>query len=245
MSSTSETGHAKNLANFHSLIQFAKGYGANYNPSKNALKIPQLEALLADAKASINNVSAQYGAYNTAINSRQIAFANLKPLATRIINALASTDASELVVKDAKTANRKIQGQRANTTTTPPPSTPDAPPPNTISVSQQSYTNQVQHFANLIIVLENETNYTPNETELSILTLRALKDHLDNLNDQVAISFTDISNARLARNTTLYRNENSIYHIATELKQYIKALFGANSLEYEQIKSIAFKPIKS
>lgn len=37
-----ETGHAKNVANFQDLISFCEGYGATYNPSKEALKIPQL-----------------------------------------------------------------------------------------------------------------------------------------------------------------------------------------------------------
>ena len=44
MSSTSETGHAKNIANFQDLISFCQGYGATYNPTKESLKIPQLQA---------------------------------------------------------------------------------------------------------------------------------------------------------------------------------------------------------
>ena len=36
MPSTSETGHAKNVANFEDLISFCNGYGATYNPSKDA-----------------------------------------------------------------------------------------------------------------------------------------------------------------------------------------------------------------
>jgi len=244
MSSTSETGHAKNVANFQSLLEFLKSYGSNYNPSKNALKIPQLEAILADAQTAIDRVTAQYAAYNNTINSRQIAFANLKPLVTRIINALDSTDASELVVKDAKTANRKLQGKRANNPTTDAPIPNNAPVPNTISVSQQSYTNKVQHLAAIIAILVNEPNYTPNETELQIAQLQALQSNLTLLNNQVATSFTAISNARLARNTLLYNHENSICSIAAEVKQYIKALFGANSPEFEQIKGIALRPIK-
>ena len=31
MASTSETGHAKNVANFQDLIEFVTGYGATYN----------------------------------------------------------------------------------------------------------------------------------------------------------------------------------------------------------------------
>jgi hypothetical protein len=41
MASTSETGHAKNVANLQDLISFVIGYGATYNPTKNTLKLPQ------------------------------------------------------------------------------------------------------------------------------------------------------------------------------------------------------------
>lgn len=34
MASTSETGHAKNVANFSTLISFCTAYGTKYNPSK-------------------------------------------------------------------------------------------------------------------------------------------------------------------------------------------------------------------
>ena len=40
MASTSEVGHAKNVANFQDLIEFVTGYGATYNPSKSSLKLP-------------------------------------------------------------------------------------------------------------------------------------------------------------------------------------------------------------
>ena len=39
MASTTETGHAKNVANFEDLISFCTGYGASYNPSKAAIAI--------------------------------------------------------------------------------------------------------------------------------------------------------------------------------------------------------------
>ena len=52
MASTSEVGHAKNVANFQDLIEFVTAYGATYNPSKNSLKLPQLIALKASADAT-------------------------------------------------------------------------------------------------------------------------------------------------------------------------------------------------
>ncbi len=39
MASTSETGHAINVANFEDLISYCIGYGGSYNPVKLALQI--------------------------------------------------------------------------------------------------------------------------------------------------------------------------------------------------------------
>ena len=243
MASTSETGHAKNIANFQNLIAFVKAYGATYNPSKEALKVPQLEALLADAQAKLDNVINQYATYNTKVNARLSAFSGLKALSTRLINALQTTDATDELVNDAKAFNRKLQGQRSTPASTTPQD-PNTPAPNTISTSQQSYTQQLQHFAGLIAVLKTEPTYTPNEVDLQIVTLEAKQTDLATKNDEVATAYVDVSNARLARNATLYTKEESIFEIASEVKKYIKAVFGATSPEFAQVKGIEFKKPK-
>ena len=241
--SVSETGHAKNVANFQNLIAFVQGYGATYNPSKNALKLPQLQALLADAEAKLSDVVAKNTAYNTKVNERLAAFSGLKSLSTRLVNALQTTDASDELIKDAKGYNRKMQGQRVSPSTTTP-TDPNTPAPNTISTSQQSYTQQLQHFTGLIAVLKTELTYTPNEADLQIVTLEAKQTDLATQNDEVATAYVDVSNARLARNATLYTKEESIFEIASEVKKYIKAVFGATSPEFAQVKGIEFKKPK-
>lgn len=243
MATTYETGHAKNIANFQNLIAFVKGYGATYNPSKEALKVPQLEALLADAQAKLNNVINQYATYNTKVNARLSAFSGLKALSTRLINALQTTDATDELVNDAKGFNRKLQGQRSTPASTTPQD-PNAPAPNTISTSQQSYTQQLQHFTGLIAVLKTEPTYTPNEEDLKIVTLEAKQTDLATKNDEVAIAYVDVSNARIARNATLYTKEESIFEIASEVKKYIKSIYSATSAEFAQVKGIEFKKLK-
>ena len=64
MASTIETGHAKNVANFQTLITFVTAYGATYSPSKTALKLPQLNTLATAAQASLGDVVAKNTAYN-------------------------------------------------------------------------------------------------------------------------------------------------------------------------------------
>ena len=244
MASTSETGHAKNVANFQNLIAFVTAYGATYNPSKNALKLPQLIALKADADTKLADVVAKNTAYNNKVNERLNAFSGLKSLSTRLVNALQTTDATDQIIKDAKGYNKKMQGQRATATATTP-TDPNTPAPNTISTSQQSYTQQIQHLAGLISVLESEPSYTPNETDLQIATLVAKQNELTTKNEEVATSYANISNSRIARNTTLYSTEGSIFDVASEVKKYIKSIYGASSPEFAQVKGIEFKKPKS
>lgn len=78
MASTSETGHHKNVSSFESLISFCQGYGTTYNPSKNSLKLPQLQTQLASVKANITSVTNTSVAFNNAVNARKIAFFGLQ-----------------------------------------------------------------------------------------------------------------------------------------------------------------------
>jgi len=243
MASTSETGHAKNVANFQDLISFVTGYGATYNPTKNALKLTQLSALATTSQTSLADVVTKNTAYNNKINERVVAFSNLKPLATRLINALQTTDATPQKVADAKAFNKKMQGVRAKAVETP--TDPNTPAPTTISTSQQSYDSQIQHLAGIISVLQSETSYAPNEADLKIVTLTAKQADLTARNNAVATAYANISNSRIARNTTLYGTDTGLFDIATEVKKYIKSVFGATSPQFAQVKGIEFKKPKS
>ena len=238
MASTSETGHAKNIANFQDLIAFVTGYGVTYNPSKNALKLAQLTTLTTTAQTKLADVVTKNTAYNNTVNDRIIAFDGLKGLSTRLVNALETTDAPTEKVKDAKGFNRKMQGKRAST----PENTtdPNAPAPTTISASQQSYDQLIQHFAGLISVLQSEITYAPNENNLKIVALTAKQSDLNIKNNAVATAYTTISNSRIARNKTLYDENTGLVDTATEVKKYIKSVFGASSPQFAQVKGIEF-----
>lgn len=242
MASTSEVGHAKNVANFQDLIAFVNGYGATYNPSKNSLKPPQLEALYIQASASLDGVVNKNTDYNNVVNERVEAFSVLRPLSTRLVNALDSTDASDEKVNDAKGFNRKIQGQRASKKEEPVD--PNQPAPNTISSSQQSYDQLIQHFEGMTSVLNSEPSYTPNETELQVATLQAKLQTLKDTNAQVSKFHAEISNARMERNKILYNDESGLVDTSGEVKKYVKSVYGATSPEFGQIKGIAFNIIK-
>ena len=102
MASTSETGHAKNVANFQDLISFVTGYGATYNPTKTILKLPNLITLQATGHSDIGTVVIDNTAYNNKVNECFTEFNTVKGLSTRLVNALETKDASPEKIKDAK-----------------------------------------------------------------------------------------------------------------------------------------------
>jgi hypothetical protein len=119
-------------------------YGTDYNPAKNSIKIAAMNILLTTARNTLQTVKTNRNAYENETNAREITFANLKKLSTRVVNALEATDAVKQTIDDAMTINRKIQGNRADNTKpqqATPPADSSTPTPNEviqISVSQQS-----------------------------------------------------------------------------------------------------------
>jgi hypothetical protein len=244
MSPTSETGHAKNLSAFQSLISFCKGYGAAYNPARAALSTKEMDLLLASAQAALSATKSAEMAFGNATNQRGILFKNLKPFATQLVNALAAFGATAETVKDARSINRKIQGRRAVPIPKVPGSGDQLPAGNTISVSQQSYVQQADHFNRLIELLAEQRNYTPNEESLKVPTLRDQLAGLHAANAAVTDTYTNWSNSRGRRGKLFYSSDAGFVPLALDAKKYIRAIFGSSSTEYMQVSGLRLKTLK-
>ena len=72
MASNSETGHAKNVANFGKLVSFCTGYGADYNPSNSGIAIEALTTMQTDSQNAINSVNYSLPAYNNATERSEL-----------------------------------------------------------------------------------------------------------------------------------------------------------------------------
>jgi len=241
MASKTETGHAKNVAHFDKLISYCTGYGAAFNPSKASITLPALNKLHDDAHAALDAANAAKTVYDNATNDRETAFKTLKKLATKVVNALAATDASKLTLDDANATNFKLQGRRSSKKVVAPATKDGTPAESTsISTSQQSYDTLVDNFAKLIQTVSAEPHYKPNESELQVPSLNSTLANLRALNKAVAEATSAWSNARIIRDNVLYTTNTGIYDIAQTVKQYIKSLFGATSRQYKQVSGIRF-----
>ena len=237
MSSTSETGHYRNIANFNQVTQFCIGYGPTYNPSNPDLSTINLTSFHTTVLGLHNAIPVAQQPYIQAVNLRQERFDQLPAYATRIVGALAASSGvtSELVA-DAKTILRKIRGTRAK------PVSPDST--TSISVSQRSYDLLCDHFNELVALVAAVPAYNPNEVDIQITNLNIAKAALLSANQSVATAHVGLSNARLARNTALYIGPSCLIQRAKAIKLYVKSIFGAASPQYKQISGISFREYK-
>jgi hypothetical protein len=243
MTSKSDSGHVKNVANFEDLISFCQGYGATYNPAKEDLKLSQLVAHYEEADTVLNELKLGKTNFDIATNERRPAFADIKPLSTKILNAFTVLVNSDLAIADAKIIINKIQGRSSKKKAKDTMPSEDEVVTKTNSTSQQSYDRQIDHLTSLVQLLEKYPTYSPNEYILSIKGLQEKLTLLKSTNTNHINSYTAYNNAMIARDKILYDTDTGLVKTSKNVKQYIKSIFGATSPEYKQVTRLEFKKI--
>lgn len=245
MTSTRETGHVKNVHQLEDLITYCAGYGSAYQPSKADLTVQALTQLLDNSRAAIAEVNQKQLVYNRAVYDRQIKFEPLKKLSTRLLNALMATEADDRIIEAAKALQKKIYGGRSTSIAAPDPTEEGvvATATKRKSVSQQSYVQLSEHFSKLILLLQSEPSYKPNEVELQVGTLMSLLVEMNALHTMVMNTDTEIKNARIRRNDLMYHAPVCLRHCANDAKRYIKSIFGATSPQYKLVTGLNFKAV--
>jgi hypothetical protein len=249
MPSNSEVGHAKNVANFKTLITVSQGYGIKYNPSVTSLLVANLLVQHTNSDTIMDNVDTSSQAFHTAVGTRKAAFDGLKKLATRLVNAYNACDTTKEKKLNAKTINSKLQGTRAvkikdlKVVKTADPSIipPVLETPKTISASQQSYDQLIEHFSKLIVLLAADPLYNPNELDLKTAALNTKLTALKNANLNIGSTYTTVANIRIARDHALYDTKNGLCDTAQRVKDYVLSVYQAKAPEYKLINKIPFK----
>jgi hypothetical protein len=247
MPSSSETGHAKNVANFQDLISFCTAYGASYNPGKASLKLAELDKKRTNAIEALAAVNSSLPASINAINQREIIFSPLNKLITRVVNAAAASDVSTQLIADVKTTARKLQGKRATAkkpTVVDDPATPADESQKSNSASQMSFDQRIENMDKLIQLLTAQPGYSPNEPELSVAGLTNLLTDMKAANTTAINAYTPVSNARIKRNDELYNPQTGLVAAAAGVKLYVKSVYGASSPQFKQVSKIIFTQFK-
>jgi hypothetical protein len=109
MASTSEVGHAKNLANLQKLIDLASQLGPSYNPTNTKITLASLNTLLTNCTTDYNNWVTKYAFWKTTTNSREMAFKPIGQLCTQILDNVSALNVTN-TVDDISAVVHKIHG---------------------------------------------------------------------------------------------------------------------------------------
>jgi hypothetical protein len=246
MKSTSETGHAKNVAGLKKIIEECLALQKDYQPSNSAITLTALSSTANAAQEAMEAVSNAKPVFDNAIDVRNIEDNNMSVMITRSMSSLISSGASEQSIANAKTIYNKIKGyskkNKNGQPETPPIETKDKTI-TAISISQQSFDMRLAHFGDFIEILKNEPKYQPNEPDLTITALETMYNNLNTLN-KTAIDVSIVyKNAIIARNKILYAPGIGIIDLSKKVKAYLLSVLGATEPVYKRIKAIPFKKL--
>ncbi len=234
--STSEVGHAKNVANFTALIQLLEEMGTLYQPTNPAIAIGSLTSLRDELIASIQILADKTPPFKIAVANRENGFKPLSKLSTRVKNSFNSLGLSKAENDNVLALVKKIRGDQAiskaenleNETT------------ESISNAQLSYTSRATNLQSLASFLNSYPAYLPNEDELKTVKLTNLYGILKDLNNEAANKTFALITARKQRNDLLYDNQGNLLSLVIPIKEYLKSVEGANAY-YKAAVALKFK----
>ena len=261
MKSVSETGHAKNVANFGEMLSFISGLGTAYKPSWLPISEASLQTMFSDSESCLKKFHIAKSEYKKAIGDRELAFEPLSKLFTRIVNAVNACHADPVTRENVRAIVSVLQGRNKNKSKDNLPTATqtddtngntsgselDNTAPKTVnhhSTSHMSMTQRIENFQFLVSQLELISGYSPNEEELKISSLKdqlaTLRQHIKTVNDLDI----KLNNLRIQRNKLLYEEGTGLVSLAVAVKAYIKSAFGNNSEQYKRVSKIRFQFIK-
>ena len=245
MASKSETGHNKNVANFGTAYQILEEMGTLYNPSNQNIILSKLLPIRTELKAVTKGLNDKLPVYKNNVAAREIAIEPLKKLMTRVINNVKSLDISEANKENIINLAIKIRGYK---TTKPPKLDTDAKTTesedDSISTSQMSYDYRIANLDTLIAPLASTTKYAPNDTDLKIVTLKALHASLETASTAVNASSAAIITAKKSRNKILYLNKINVIQLMKEIKSYLLGIGDEAKPYYKAIVKLKFTDLK-
>jgi len=232
--------HVKNVETYSRLVEFCTGYGGNYNPGQQNLKLNAMRAMLENAQSSLQDVSLKRLDYKRVTNEREIAFTDLSRLTSRIVLYLSTSGVPDQTVDDARFYARLIGGRLVRRREPIPSDEADEKPLTTRSLTQRSYVALKDHFTQLVELIKKEPAYQPNEEDLQIASLEARVNELNTATAKVHIARAAWSNAMIYRNRLMYKGLESLVNHGATVKRYVRSVFGNTSAQSAQMAELSF-----
>ena len=159
-----ETGHAKNVANFETIIIILVGLGANYNPSQSLILLSALQDKLTEAKNALAAVDAAEAGKTAAIDEIQAEAENLDKYAVNIKRAVEVEINDAAFTADIQSIVNRYASSSRDTGLPDDPSTPEDESRTTRSTSQRSRDNQIAYLADIAALIRTRAPITNRTT---------------------------------------------------------------------------------
>jgi|GEM_PF-2463609 len=219
-----ENSHARNLANFDSLLARIFHLGNYYNPVRNSIRMDALTVVSHNARMAIANVTHLHEQYTASVNHRERAFETLKKINRRIAEELKSLTG----IRETEMYMLTGCGKGSYDPFT----------------DQHRYDFLLDNFSRIIRQLKVQAHYSPLQKELQIPELEERYASLRDLHQDVKKGHALLCNAMAIRDEVLYRDGNGLVSLASLVKRYIKYHFGWNSLLYKEVAGIYIRKEK-
>jgi hypothetical protein len=239
MASTSETGHAKNVANFEDLIIHLEAVNPPYDPSNPLLQLSSLKSQLPPAQAAVKTISVTAPPYQSAVDAQEILFVPFRKLLTRVLNIFRSSVENPQETESAESLVKLMRGDSKPGKKSAEETTEE--PHNSRSTSRRSYDSLMENFEKFIDLLLANPLYKPNEAEFTIQTLSALLGDMKAKNKAVSVLEGPLRDARKERNLLLYTPRTGIVDVGNAVRTYIKGALKPENPHYKAILAIKFK----
>ncbi len=239
--------NVKNVESYSRLVDICTGYGGKFNPGRQSLQLKAMRALLAEAQSSLQHVSQKRNALSGITNERTKAYADLKQLTGRIMGTLKASQATSETLANARFYTRLITGRLKATSSRLPVSSEESEVQPLIarSITQQSYVAKAHNFMRLAQLVQEVPRYETADAKLQPVALIDKAAEMQSLNEAWSKAKVALSNARIHRNTLLYKGAGSLLSNASAVKSYVRVEFGYRSPQAAQLSELSFtKPGK-
>lgn len=184
--------------------------------------------------------------YTPAVNARHLVYLPVEKIARRAVGMLATSGADDKIVADSRglvdkiTGDNIVKNKRNNDKKKKVEGAADDAAGLGVSVSQLSFDRVLDNFEKLIELLKNEPKYNPNEAELKITALDALKGDMKAANKAVLNAAKPYNKALQDRDKELYAAKVGLVDLMVDVKEYVKNAFGVKDARYMQISGLKF-----
>lgn len=236
MVSTSENSFGAKLRKGQDIVVYISGYNG-YAPPRSQESVQGMTTLLNSIITTNTTETAQKENYKVAIDARQLAFSKKSGSIDKLLSPIKGAVEAQYGKKssEAVSLNSIIKKMRSTKLTKAPADPTKESKKNTISQSERSFGSRTQFFNDIVTNLTQFPGFNPSSATIKIASLQATAAQVTSLNNAVVQKTQQLKTTQATRIAQYAELNDRVQRI----KAYVKAQYGINSVEYNQIKGLS------